>query len=463
MSASGRFLFPVTQRLRRSGTMKILRSIRSEPYLSRPQILEHQFLRLSRLLAIAEAHVPYYREMFRSLGIHSHDIRSLDDFASLPVLTKDIIRERQDDLLREDVPKKKLIVGHSGGSTGVPLRFYRSRADLDACDAGTFRNCLQSGWKPGDMVAFIWGFNQQLWEMSAWEFELRQRLRRMYQFDPFHSGAEQMDRWLAKWKQIRPRVVIGYASAVARFAGHVESIGKRVDPLLGAFTTAEKLYPAQRETISRVFGCEVYDMYGSSEVNNIACTCSHRKMHVSADCVVLEVDRTQALLDLPSPFIVTSLWNEVMPFIRYRNEDCGELLEGSCNCGNQFPLMKLNISRVSDNFTLPSGEVVHGEFFTHLMYGSKGIAMFQFHQTAPNSITLWIVPNSGHAAAREEAIRLAVEQVEGLDATRTLRIQVQETEAIPLSRNGKHRFTISDVRAESTSRSLPFDLESELA
>jgi phenylacetate-CoA ligase len=139
------------------------------------------------------------------------------------------------------------------------------------------------------------------------------------------------------------------------------------------------------------------------------------------------------------------------------------LLEGSCNCGNQFPLMKLNISRVSDNFTLPSGEVVHGEFFTHHMNGSKGIAMFQFHQTAPNSITLWIVPNSGHAAAREEAIRLAVEQVEGLDATRTLRIQVQETEAIPLSRNGKHRFTISDVRAESTSRSLPFDLESELA
>jgi phenylacetate-CoA ligase len=463
MSTPGRFLFQVTQRLRRSGTLKILEAIRSEPDQPRPQILEHQFLRLSRLLATAEAHVPYYREMFRSLGIHSHDIRNLDDFASLPVLTKDIIRERQDDLLREDVPKEKLIVGNSGGSTGVPLRFYRSRADLDACDAGTFRNCLQSGWKPSDMVAFIWGFNPQLWEMPAWEFELRQHLRRMYQFDPFHSSAEQMERWLAKWKRIRPRVVIGYASSVARFAEHVEGTGKQVDPLLGAFTTAEKLYPAQREAISRVFGCPVYDMYGSSEVNNIACTCSLGRMHVSADCVVLEVDRKQGLPGLPPPFIVTSLWNEVMPFIRYRNEDCGELLEGFCDCGNQFPLMELNISRVSDNFTLPSGEVVHGEFFTHLMYGSKGIAMFQFHQTALDSITLWIVPKSGHAAAREEAIRLVVEQVEELDATRTLRIQVQETEAIPLSRNGKHRFTISDVRAVSTSGSLPSDVESELA
>lgn len=463
MSASGRFLFQVTQRLRRSGTLKILQAIRSEPDQPRPQILEHQFLRLCRLLATAEAHVPYYREMFRSLGIHCHDIRNLDDFALLPVLTKDIIRERQDDLLREDVPKKELIVGHSGGSTGVPLRFYRTRANLDACDAGTFRSCVQSGWKPGDMVAFIWGFNQQLWEMPAWEFELRQHLRRMYQFDPFHSSAERMDRWLAKWKQIRPRVVIGYASAVARFAEHIEGTGKQVDPLLGAFTTAEKLYPAQRETISRAFGCQVYDMYGSSEVNNIACTCSLGRMHVSADCVVLEVDRKRSLPGLPPPFIVTSLWNEVMPFIRYRNEDCGELLEGFCECGNQFPLMKLNISRVSDNFILPSGEVVHGEFFTHLMYGSKGIAMFQFHQTALDCITLWIVPNSEGAAAREEAIRLVVEQVEELDATRTLKIQVHETEAIPLSRNGKHRFTISDVRAASTSGSLPSDVESELA
>ena len=463
MSLSGRFLFQVTQRLRRSGTLKILQAIRSEPDQPREQILEHQFLRLSRLLGTAEAHVPYYREMFSSLGIHSRDIRNLDDFAALPVLTKDIIRERQDDLLREDVAKKELIVGNSGGSTGVPLRFYRSQATLDACDAGTFRNCLQAGWKPGDMVAFIWGFNQQLWEMPPWEFELRQRLRRMYQFDPFHSSAEQMDRWLAKWKQIRPRVVIGYASAVARFAEHIEGTGKKVDPLLGAFTTAEKLYPAQGETISRVFGCKVYDMYGSSEVNNIACTCSRGRMHISADCVVLEADREQALPGLPAPFIVTSLWNEVMPFIRYRNEDCGELQEGFCDCGNQFPLMKLNISRVSDNFTLPNGEVVHGEFFTHLMYGSKGIARFQFHQTALDSITLWIVPNSEAAAAREETIRSVVEQVKELDATRTLKIQVQETEAIPLSRNGKHRFTISDVRAVSTSRSLPSDVESELA
>jgi len=63
--------------------------------------------------------------------------------------------------------------------------------------------------------------------------------------------------------------------------------------------------------------------------------------------------------------------------------------------------MQLRISRVSDNFTLPGGKVVHGEFFTHLMYGSEGISMFQFHQTSIDSITLWIVLDQGRERPRE--------------------------------------------------------------
>jgi phenylacetate-CoA ligase len=296
------------------------------------------------------------------------------------------------------------------------------------------------------MVAYFWGFDEELYAMSRWEFEVRQRLRRSYQFDPFHSGSAQMDRWLLTFNQIRPTLVMGYASTVTRFAEHVGAAGKRGTPLRGVFTTAEKLYPQQRDTLTRVFGCPVYDLYGSSEVNNIACSCSQGKMHMNTDYAVVEVDDVPPLPGQPLGLIVSSLWNHVMPLIRYRNEDCGELLHGTCDCGNQFPLMTLNIARVSDNFTLPSGQVLHGEYLTHLMYGSVGIAMFQFHQTAPDSITLWIVPGSDQAAARELAVRKAVSQLESLDTTGILRLRVQETDAIPLSSAGKHRFTRSDVR-----------------
>ncbi len=398
---------------------------------------------MSNLLTLAELHVPYYREMLGSLGIKSRDVRTLKDFAFLPILTKSIIRERLADLVREDIRKEKLLFGNSGGSTGVPLRFYRSHSILDAQEAGTFRNLLQSGWKPGEMIAFFWGGDDKLDAMSRLEFEVRQILRRQYQFDPFRSGPQEMDRWLNRWTRLKPRVAYGYASTIARFAEHIQANGVKLDPLLGVFTTAEKLYLPQREVITRAFGCSVYDCYGSSEVMNIASECPKGRMHINADFVVLEVEKGVPPGE-PTPFIATALWNQVMPFIRYRNEDCGELLEESCDCGNQFPLMRLNIARVSDNFVLPSGRVVHGEFFTHLMYGSEGISTFRFHQTATDSITLWVVPGPGRATSRQEAVQRVVKEVEKLDAG--MKVQVRETDAIPLSQAGKHRFTLSDVR-----------------
>lgn len=119
------------------------------------------------------------------------------------------------------------------------------------------------------------------------------------------------------------------------------------------------------------------------------------------------------------------------------------MIDAVCDCGNNFQVMELNISRVSDNFFLPNGRIVHGEFFTHLMYGSKGIANFQFHQTAPNAITLWIVPLGG-SQDRNEAIQRAVQQIKAL-VPDEIHVEVRETDSIPCSATGKHRFTRSDV------------------
>src|SRR6185369_2411095 len=442
-SFPGYIMLSGLQWLRRSRSLKLLQQIEREPFLPKAEVQANQLRRLSELLTHAEQHVPYYRELFRSLNISSGDIRSFQDFAQLPVLTKDIVRERWRDLVREDVPLESLSRHHSGGSTGVPLTFYRDRNYIDASDAGTFRNFTQAGWRPGEMVAFFWGSNERLQQMSKTEFELRQRLRRMYQFDPFHSGERDFEEWLKKWPSIKQSIILGYASTIGRFAQYIETSGASVEPLKGVFSTAEKLYLPQRKLIERVFGCRVYDCYGSSEVQNISSECSLGNMHVNADYVVLEVDEGEGV----RPLLVTSLLNYAMPFIRYRNEDCGELLDDVCSCSNNFPLMRLNVARVSDNFVLPDGRVVHGEFFTHLMYGSEGIETFQFHQTAPDRIKLWIVAGPGNREAREKTITVAVANIKALSAM-PITVEIQETENIPLSTAGKHRFTRSDVVLE---------------
>ena len=443
----GRFLLSLTCWLRGFDTLQQLAAIEHAPFLTPEKVRENQFQQLSALLSHAENHVPYYREMFRTLGITSRDIRSFSDFSRLPVLTKDIVRERQRDLVRDDVPLASLQPHFSGGSTGAPLKFYRSREYMAASDAGTYRNLQQCGWRPGEMIAFFWGRNEKLKRMPRWEFELRQHIRRSYLFDPFRSGEAEMVAWVRRLRNLRPAVILGYASTIARFAGFLVSRRENPPSVRGVFTTAEKLYAPQREIIESVFRCHVFDCYGSSEVQNISAECVQGKMHICADFAVVEEEK--AAEHAPRPLLLTSLKNWSMPFIRYRNEDCGYLSSEICSCGNNFPLMRLEIARTSDNFTFPDGRVVHGEYFTHLMYGSEGIINFQFHQTAPDRITLLIVPGPGAAEARQQHIRKAVEHIQSLSPSCTIRVEVKEVDSIPLSSAGKHRFTRSDVISQS--------------
>jgi phenylacetate-CoA ligase len=251
---------------------------------------------------------------------------------------------------------------------------------------------------------------------------------------------------------------LGYASTIARFAAFVErqrpSI-RSIDGIKGVFTTAEKLYQPQREAIERVFGCKVFDCYGSSEIQNIAAECPQGRMHVNADFVVVEEDAVERAAENkpavdrgPRPLLLTSLRNWSMPFLRYRNEDCGSLSPESCSCGNHFPLMRLEIARTSDNFIFPDGRVVHGEFFTHLMYGSDGIVTFQFHQTAPDKIILSIVPGTGDSQGRADKIRDSIRQIKQICPGHEIEVEVREVNEIPLSSAGKYRFTRSDVNAD---------------
>jgi phenylacetate-CoA ligase len=443
----GRALLGFTNRLRGLDTLRVLKEIEKAPFRSVAEVREQQFNDLSALLAHSEARVPYYRNLFRSLGIRAQDIRSWNDFAQLPILTKDIIRENQRALIREDVTLEQLQPHFSGGSTGVPLKFFRSADYMVASDAGTYRNLQQCGWRPGEMIAFFWGGNDKLYAMSRVEFELRQFVRRSYQFDPFYSGEAEMAEWAKRFRRVRPRVILGYASTIARFAAFLDQQGKQIAGIKGVFTTAEKLYQPQREVLERVFSCKVFDCYGSSEVQNIAAECPQGKMHINADFVAIEEDK--ALDDGPRSFLLTSLKNWSMPFIRYRNEDGGYLLPAQelCSCGNNFPLMRLDIARSSDNFVFPDGRVVHGEFFTHLMYGSDGIVTFQFHQTAIDEIILSIVPGPGNVQKRRDKIEDSIRQIRAICPGHTIRIEVREVDEIPLSSAGKYRFTRSDVKA----------------
>jgi phenylacetate-CoA ligase len=97
------------------------------------------------------------------------------------------------------------------------------------------------------------------------------------------------------------------------------------------------------------------------------------------------------------------------------------------------------LGRTSDFLTTPSGERIHGEWFTHLFYGRADVTQFQVHQRALDRVDLVTV---GAADARTLAPLL-----ERMRARLGPDVEVRWSAAveIPPSPSGKHRFTISDV------------------
>lgn len=434
-------LFRLTHALRKSNSIRLYQASEQEPFISRDEVLARQLGRVRELIAHAEANVPYYRRTFRAAGVGAGDLHSIDDLRHFPVLTKDDVRANLEELVDERLQKSDLYVHRSGGSTGLPLTFYRGREYLDASDASVYRHYAQCGWKPGDMIAFFWGWNERLNKMPRWQFELRQWLRRQYQFNPFASGPEDLRNWVTTYRRIKPTIVMGYASTIALFAREVENAGMDVPPVKGVFTTAEKLYPSQRELVTRILGAKTYDLYGSSEIHNISAECPSGRMHLQCDYVYTET--LSAAMDAvePEPFLFTSLKARAMPFIRYRNEDNGRLVSGSCDCGRGFPLMSLDISRVFDNFPLPNGRVVHGQFFVIQFYGIREVRAFQFYQPRLDEIILRIVGEPG--VLESEAVQKGIANVRALDPALTVR--VEQVDTIPLSHAGKYQYTKSDV------------------
>jgi phenylacetate-CoA ligase len=111
---------------------------------------------------------------------------------------------------------------------------------------------------------------------------------------------------------------------------------------------------AARRALGEPFGgIEIREQYGPAEVGIIASECEFGGgMHLSDDHIVEVIDPATATpVDegASGELVVSDVWRQAMPIIRYRT---GDLTEGlnlePCACGRSAPRMKRIIGRVSE-------------------------------------------------------------------------------------------------------------------
>jgi phenylacetate-CoA ligase len=259
---------------------------------------------------------------------------------------------------------------------------------------------------------------------------------------PAHEISERrLYEWTRFVQDYRPTLLQGYASILAALARFVVEQGLRMPgSLIGVFSTAEVLDDAQRALIEQAFGCKVFNQYGSREIPNIACECRHGRMHVFADMVRLESQEGRLL--------VTSLTNRLMPMIRYENGDAGELLDGECDCGSPFPLMRMGLCRQNDLIRTPGGKIVHPSYFNRLLYGQTQIEHYQFVQNEIGRLTLNVVAASPLAPETVAALQRQISS----EVDERMRLDVAYPATIERTASGKHRFVICNLPAGESGR-----------
>src|SRR3972149_158642 len=96
-----------------------LAELERSQWLSLDELAARQWRKVRVLLDHAAGGVPFYRRLFCELGAPPQDIRTPEDLQALPVLSKQIIRERQQELLAAG--NFRLMRRTTSGSTGIPM------------------------------------------------------------------------------------------------------------------------------------------------------------------------------------------------------------------------------------------------------------------------------------------------------------------------------------------------------
>lgn len=398
--------------------------------LRREELLAKQQRDLAATVAFATAHTPYYAE---TLAPIPH--RGTLDIKDLPILRKDDVIRRLDDLLVSGADRSQVKIGHTGGSTGKPLAFWYDDAKHELMRAGMMRSYRLSGWRPGQKILNFWGARQDVAPGGVFGAQLGDFIAAEHTIAAFEYTEAQLVEWARFIQRYRPVLLQGYASILAEVARVViENRMPMPKTLIGIYSTAEVLNDSQRQRMQQAFGCNVFNQYGSREIPNIACECRLGNMHVFTDMVFLE----SVPLDNEDRLLVTSLTNRLMPMIRYDIGDSGRLLDGECACGLPFPLMKMDLCRHNDLIRTRSGKTVHPAYFNRLLYGQTQIRQYQWVQRDLDQLELNLVApqplGTDTLASLEASIRRDVDAL--------MALKVNYLDDIPRTVSGKHRFVI---------------------
>jgi phenylacetate-CoA ligase len=176
--------------------------------------------------------------------------------------------------------------------------------------------------------------------------------------------------------------------------------------LRALFVGGEPLSPTRRQRISEIWGVPVVEEYGSTETGSLAGECEHGNLHLWSDRAIFEVydpDTGQLRTEGQGELVVTPLFREAMPLLRYNLADNVEVSYEDCPCGWHLPTVRV-LGRAAFGFPVGGTKITQNtlEELVFRLPVERGV-LFWRGRAEPDLIRLEIeAPADQGSAAAEE-------------------------------------------------------------
>jgi phenylacetate-CoA ligase len=441
-----RTFFRLQEQLLGRKTFAIFNELEESQWWPRDRLQQLQLRRLQGVAASAYEHTPYWRSIMDETGLLPADIRSLSDLRRFPLLDKETVRARREEMVwRDEGPRLQLV--RTSGSTNEALQFYANSNREAQINAARMRGHRWVGMERGEKELYFWG--------SPIELSKQDRIKRIRDWlvndgltNGFALRPELVPQYVDYWRRWRPKCIFGYpctlALMVAMAAAAKIDLGALADcGLKMIITTSEILTDVDRKTVADAFGVPVYDSYGLREGGLVGHECERFTMHCMDEQLILETIDPETLqpTDGEGELVLTNIVSRVMPMIRYRTGDIVTLSNNPCACGRNLSSIGISGGRVADFVVTRNGTWIPGYAFIYICRSVKGITNFQLIQQQKGQLRVLLATDAEFPSDGIAQIRAAVHnRLESDDE-----IVVELVDHIPPAPSGKYRPVIGKL------------------
>lgn len=360
-----------------------------------------------------------------------------DEWRKIPILDKETLRKLDD---REFYDRFCLTPDdgvaefwRSGGSTGTPLFYPRSYADIVAAMIGFARVYDCTGCRRGGRahVSFPLGIHPvgQMLARAAAARGIAVNWAGSGTTTPSALQLELIDR-------LQPTIWMGMSSYGLHLANLAEARGldlgaRSIETVL---CSAEPVSDAKRDKLGRHWGAQVRDTFGMTEAGMMGAEdAAGRGFRVWTDMFFIEVldPETYAPVaeDAVGTLVVTPLWtNNITPFLRWSSGDLVTWHRGDDDSGpfSVFPLVK-HAHRTSGFFKVRGININHADF-EDFVFRNVDIGDFKAELATERDLDIMVVSIE---------VRRGVDPAAAMDRLRTaIRDKFGLTPNVVLMQNG---------------------------